>query len=340
MVQFKKDVRRTHFNGEMLFTSALFSITSGRATKAYFLTGHGEHDPDNRDLAGYSKFAGILSNECNIRWDKVSLAVGEGVPDDCNLLVIAGPIQPLVPKELERVQRYLEQGGRVLVLLNCVPVLTMRLTGLEKLLANWDITAAPNLVVDRDHSMDGKSVVPVDLGRHPIVSSLYGSQVYLTLPRSVSRAKSGGAREDAIKVEELLVTSARSAAASEFQRGLPVDGSWDRRGSFPLMVAAEKGAAPGVATERGATRLVVAGDSTFLKNDGIENGANSDLGAHIANWLVDQNILLTGLAPRPIPSYKLLMTDWQMAAVRLIMLAGIPGGVILLGGLVWWRRRS
>ena len=106
------------------------------------------------------------------------------------------------------------------------------------------------------------------------------------------------------------------------------------------MVAAEKGAVPGVATERGATRLVVVGDSVCLKNDGIENGANSDLGAHMVNWLVDQNILLKGLAPRPVRTYKVLMTEWQLAAVRWLLLLGVPGSVLVLGGLVRWRRRT
>lgn len=338
--QRSKEVRRTHFKGEMLFTSALFSITSARTYKAYFLTGHREWNPDLRDRAGYAKFANIVSNECNIQWEKLSLAVGAGIPEDCNLLIIAGPVDPLVPTELDRLQRYLEQGGRLLVLLSFRSVEKGRPTGLEKLLANWDIAVGQNIVRDDDNNIANSTVIPVELGNHPIVNPLRASQVFLYQPRSIGRAKTGGAREDAIKVEELLRTGPKSEAISEWDSGLPVISSVDRRGSFTLMVAAEKGAVPGVASERGATRLVVVGDDICLKNDMIENGANRDLGAHVVNWLVDQNVLLTGLAPRPVRSYKLMMTEWQMAAVTWILLLGVPGGVAVLGGLVWWRRRS
>src|SRR6185503_1238714 len=53
------EVRRTHFKGELLFTSAILSVSNPRAVKAYFLIGHGEHRSSSDDkLMGYSKFAG------------------------------------------------------------------------------------------------------------------------------------------------------------------------------------------------------------------------------------------------------------------------------------------
>jgi len=50
--------------------------------------------------------------------------------------------------------------------------------------------------------------------------------------------------------------------------------------------------------------------------------------------------LVSGLALRPVKSDRITMTQNQLAATRLILLAGLPGAVLLLGALVWWRRRS
>jgi hypothetical protein len=51
--------------------------------------------------------------------------------------------------------------------------------------------------------------------------------------------------------------------------------------------------------------------------------------------------MLSGLGPRPIKEYKLYnMTDAQAQSIRWLFLAGLPGGVLFLGGLVWLRRRS
>jgi len=43
--------------------------------------------------------------------------------------------------------------------------------------------------------------------------------------------------------------------------------------------------------------------------------------------------------PRPIREYKISMTQTQMTAARWVLLGGLPGSVLLLGSLVWVRRR-
>ena len=56
-----QEIRRTHFKGELMFTSAIFGLTSAHPMKAYFLRGHDEHSPDdNESETGYGKFAQVL----------------------------------------------------------------------------------------------------------------------------------------------------------------------------------------------------------------------------------------------------------------------------------------
>lgn len=97
------EVQRTHFKGELLFTSALYSIIASRPLKAYFLRGHGEHAPESTDQGpGYSKFSAILRDESNIPFEKLSLLGAGVVPADCSLLIIAGPTDPIPADELEK----------------------------------------------------------------------------------------------------------------------------------------------------------------------------------------------------------------------------------------------
>ena len=337
-----KDVKRTHFRGEMAFTSAIFSVATPRSLKAYFLRGHGEHSADSTDQAiGYSKFAAILKDECNVSFTSLSLLNLPEVPADCNLLIIAGPTDVFPKEDLEKLHRYLDQGGRLLALFNYYSV--GKPTGLEKLLAQYDVTVGDNLVVDLENSpmRTGKGIVPAELGNHPIVARLQSSQVYLSLPRSIRQTKGSTPRTGSGKVDELLLTGPNSLVVTDIRKGVPqMNPNLDTRGSAPLMVAVEKGSVPGVSADRGATRLAVVGDSFFLQNDGIESVANRDLAAALVNWLVDQSVLLTGVAPRPVKSYRITMTQAQLSATRWILLVGMPGGVLLLGTLVWWRRRS
>jgi LPXTG-motif cell wall-anchored protein len=54
---------------------------------------------------------------------------------------------------------------------------------------------------------------------------------------------------------------------------------------------------------------------------------------------LDRSELLGGLWPRPIKEYKVILTTTQMAGMRWVLLAGLPGLVLLAGFGVWTRRR-
>jgi len=113
----------------------------------------------------------------------------------------------------------------------------------------------------------------------------------------------------------------------------------DRRG-YPLMVAVEKGVPKGVVTERGATRMLITGDSYFLNNQIIDFKVNQDFADAAVNWLLERTTFLEGLGPRPVSEYQLLMNPGQINAVKGILLGAIPGGILLFGSLVWLRRRK
>jgi hypothetical protein len=114
-------------------------------------------------------------------------------------------------------------------------------------------------------------------------------------------------------------------------------------GVFPLIASVEQGVIQGVNSPRGGgTRMVVVGDSDFLDDQIIDSVAGNHYFAGLAlNWLLEQpQIRLSSLGPRPIKEYKLYMSDSQRQTVQFLFLAGMPGAVLLLGGLVWLRRRS
>src|ERR1700728_3965484 len=78
------------FNGEMLFTAMLLAVENPKPLKAYFLQGDGEPSLSDSGDNGYLKFGAILG-ENYIATEPLSLIGDNAVPDDCNLLIIAGP---------------------------------------------------------------------------------------------------------------------------------------------------------------------------------------------------------------------------------------------------------
>jgi len=339
-----KDFRRIGFKGEMLFTPAIRGVAYPRPFKACFLQGHREHDPElTGQPLGYAKFAAILKEQNNIQWEKITLQGTNEVPADCQLLIIAGPRLPIADSELDKIESYLKQGGRLFALLNNLAL--GKKSGLEKVLAKWGVGVADNIVFDDQNSPTGRDLLTAQLNEeHPVVKSLVpeGLQIRLVLPRAVGILQNAASNLDVPKVEILAATSSGGTEATEIRDGVPYRNPYrDRQLAFPLMVAVEQGRIKDVSTDRGTTRMVVVGDSLCLDNEIIDGWAPNYYFASLAvNWLLDSpQILSSDLGPRPLKEYKTILTASQRQSVQWLLLAGLPGSVLLLGGLVWLRRR-
>jgi hypothetical protein len=204
-------------------------------------------------------------------------------------------------------------------------------TGLEKVLGKWGVDVTPNVVSDKDNTITGSDVIVQRLsGNHAVVNPLLGMQLHMMLPRVIGKVRTGNQAVDAPQVEEIAFAGPNAVIKS---------GDPKEKRAFPLITAVEKGAIKGVVTERGTTRIVVTGDSIFLGNKQIDSAANRDFAAFASNWLLDRPQLLDDLGPRPVTEYRLIMTRAQLQAAEWLLLGGMPGAALLIGCLVWARRR-
>jgi hypothetical protein len=326
----KIEFRPVAFMGEMMFTSMLLALENPKPLKAYFLQGHGEPSlSDSADL-GYLKFGAILG-ENYIATIPLQLFGDSVIPDDCNLLIIAGPQTEFSDLELQKIDQYLAQGGRLFVLFNYFSI--KHPTGLEPILQKWGVNVIPDVVQDLKNttSPDGRDLIVYNFSSHPVVNPLMQLALQLILPRPVSKVDWKNPPVDASKVDELAFSGATSTLAGE---------PGDPPRSYPLMAAVEQKPVAGVANTRGTTRIIVVGDSFFLGNHNIEGGANRDFVGYAVNWLLDRSSLLQGIGPRPVTEFRLTMTRTQQKDVRWLLLGALPGGVLAFGWLVWLVRRK
>jgi ABC-type uncharacterized transport system len=317
------------FNGEMLFTSILLAVENPKPLKAYFLQGHGEPSLSDSGDTGYFKFGATLA-ESYIATSPLQLLGDNPVPDDCNLLIIAGPHVAFSEMELQKIDQYLQQGGRLFVLFNYFSI--KHPTGLEPILARWGVNVVADLVQEpKNTSSSGQDVITSSFSQHPVVLPLTGLPLQLILPRPVAHVEWQNPPDDAPKVDELVFSSPQSTLLGD-PTAAPR--------SYPLMAAVEQKSVPGVANTRGTTRMVVVGDSFFLGNRQIDSLANRDFAGYAANWLLDRTVLLEGIGPRPVTEFRLTMTRAQQKNVRWLLLGTLPGGVLIFGWLVWLVRRK
>ncbi len=332
----KPHAQATSFEGERAFTSMLLAVTSPKALNAYFVTDHGERSLSNgEDFRGYLTFASLLKLNY-VKPEPLSLLGTNGVPADCNLLVVAGPVQEIPASELAKMDHYLIGGGRMLALLDSSSVdkvTGLPRTGLEALLGKWGLQVGTVPVTDPPNDFENVGLVVKDFAKHPMVNPLVAndSDIFLVKPLPVGKLVGRSQAADAPKVEEIAFSSP-SAYTSNFTSNTR------QAGKLPLLAVVD-GTISGVTTERGATRILAVGDSYFLANKTIDSRANRDFAQYAVNWLLDRPQLLEEIGPHALTSYRVLITRSQLQAAEWLMLAVMPGGVLVLGLLVWFRRR-
>jgi len=352
------------FKGEEAFTSAIVELVERKKPKVLWTSGHGEASLDEFGPEGISKLKDLLGKE-NLEMSEWASLGQPDVPAGTDLLVIAGPRVNFVQPELDALDRYLDAGGRLLVMLD--PELDGKggliQTGLEPWLAARGVDVGANLVVDPSATLPfyGAETIFVNAtGRSPIVESLM--QANYPVIFALSRSVRVGTPPAGYEGSTLLQTTADGWGEVDLANLRGVEkGDADVAGPVPVgvVVAAKESAEPegfdeedlgldeetpeGAGDEAAADaapkwRLVVFGDSDFARDGQIANVGNPTLATNAFNWLLERKELL-GIGPKQPEQVRLTLTPGQLSAITWGTLAGMPALAIVAGVLVWRRRR-
>ncbi|HEV2691336.1 MAG TPA: GldG family protein [Verrucomicrobiae bacterium] len=326
-MQFMK--RPVSFNGEVMFTSKLLALSHAQPLKAYYLKGHGEPSLENTDDGGYQKFALQLAQN-DIGLQNLELSGVSDVPTDCSLLIIAAPGGAIYEPDLQKIDRYLTEGGKLMALFSGVSL--RQPTGLEALLRRWGVNVLTDYVSDPTSSSGSDQVVIVhNFNEKTFVNPLSELELEMVMPRPVVGTGPTTTPAGAPQVDALVSSSDASTLANNRAAGPR---------SYPLITTVEQKPVAGVTVPRGNMRILVAGDWMFLDNQLIGGAANRDFLNYAANWLCDREQLLNGIGPRPVTEFRLTLSQHQMKQLRWLLLGALPGGVLILGWLVWLVRRK
>ena len=122
------------------FTSALARLLQNEVRTVAFLTGHGERSPDTFEQDGFQQIATTLERE-NYEVVSWNLVVSPTLTvSDATVLVIAQPQQAIGSQDMQRIQSYLDSGGRAMLMLD--PQMSAEaLRPLADLLARYGVQA-------------------------------------------------------------------------------------------------------------------------------------------------------------------------------------------------------
>lgn len=326
---------------EAAITNALVKLTRSGGKKVYFLEGHNERviDPESNvgvGNEGFSRAADALRNE-TYEVKTLLLASVEDVPEDADLLIAAGPTRPFFDEEHEALQRYVERGGALLVMID-----PRANTDLSDDLGRWGVSLGNDVIVDQNLALFNRATSPFAASysqEHPITREL-SEVVLFHMVRSVEILPSAEGRYESLALTGESSWAERDLAAWE-QSGRAEFGPDDLQGPVPLAVAGnpiENPLPPGEDGQLPEARIVVVGDSDFATNEIIDSFQNRDFFLNSVNWLLGdvENI---SIRPNTSRASRFQLSNQQFLRIQNLSLFVIPETIAIIGVLAWWWRR-
>ncbi len=336
---------------EEAITNTLIQLLKGGERTVCFLKAHGERDIEESRRNGFSRVKDLLENG-NYKVRSISLLEGKQmkVPEDCTLVIVAGPKNDYLQGEIEAIRSYIEKGGRGLFMLD-----PRKIPSLTGLLEDWKVTVQDTLVVDpnpvaRLFGADELMPLVQRYESHVIVRDLQNVATLFPSTRTLEIVSDG---KEGIRVEPLFKSSEQSLAAANPRPGQPIrirEGE-ATPGPFTLGVAGTienpqsgnkdpggngKSETSEQAKAKSEGRFVVMGTSTFATNSIINFGGNRDLFLNVVNWLSRDEDLIS-IRPKPPDTQRLDLNEAQMGYIRLTLFL-MPICILGAGFVVWFIR--
>ncbi|MDR3467571.1 MAG: Gldg family protein [Xanthobacteraceae bacterium] len=315
-----------------------------------FGTGHGEYQIDNFEHQTHFEGLGGRGERLVVQMEdhglgrlrrsldklgllsrKVDLSAGRPVPDDCAVLVEVNPRSRFSPPETGLLRTYLARGGSFFLAIE--PDYTVD-ESLRALMADAGVNFGDGYLVDPNghYFTDDQMIAVSKYAPHPITQGLAMSIYPGARPVAAVQPAGGGGPVDA----KVLFASTDSSYIVTEKGASKGDGEGEAKGPEPLAVVAEGKLEP---SQDKPFRLVAFGNAGFASNSFYPYLSNADMIINCLSWLSrEEKAPVARPVVEDVP--RVILTGRQAQGIFISTVLVLPGAVALLGGLVWWRRRS
>ena len=299
------------FDGEGAITSAIDYVISDELPKLYALEGHGESAlPD--------EFQTQIEKE-NMELESFSLLNTDEIPEDADALLIYAPESDISAEEAERLEEYLENGGKLLTVAG--PTENGTLTNLCGLLEAYGVEAADGVVVESDrghYAFQQPYILLPDIASDDITDPLLEQNYYAIVPIAQGLTVTGSS------ATALLTTSDSSyskAAGFRLETYEKEDGDTD--GPFAVAVSVDTG---------NDGRMIWFSSNYFLDEmyNAYSSGANLDLAMNALSGLVGERDAVS-IRSKSLSYNYLTIPESTASILKLWMIGIVPAAFVLYG---------
>lgn len=205
---------------EQKLTNAIMDVTVSSKPQIYFLTGNGEYGIDS-SMPMYT-FAQYIKNDIN---DVNTLdLLTSNMPETCDVLVIANPISDFTDAETEKIQNYIDNGGKIMWMqdpyLNIQNYNSDNYKNINKILGEFGISFSYGIVCEEnsDNMIQGypDALIP-NMTYNEIVKNIYtDGKIVMVDAGKINTVDSDKLSELKVTASSFITSSSKSFYKEKF----------------------------------------------------------------------------------------------------------------------------
>ena len=320
---------------EYSFTNAILEVTGIVERRVYFATGDGEASPDTTLTIAKNVLQTNLLQVMTINLQTVS-----SIPDDCALLILAGPTLPMTEAEQEVIANYLTADKAVLFMTN-----PNSPDDIAKLLKPWGVDVQNGTIIDpTSHLTTNLSTPTVTKSRSweaTQSTDVISSSVFFPGATAVVAQTTPPTNMEVTPLvwttaDAFMVQNYDPSTTPTFDSATETKQAW-AIGAFilPTEITDSSGNVTGY---NQGPNIIVFGDSDFISDTNFNSGNNGDLFVYIVKALGAGTDIMP-LDRKVLTTRRLVISPEATTFLNISSIALLPAIVLIIGAIMWWRRR-
>jgi hypothetical protein len=318
---------------EYSFTNAILEVTGIVERKVYFVIGDGEASP----LDTLNDASNILQINL-LQVMTIDLHYTSAIPDDCAVLIIAGPSAQMDDNERQIVAKYLKSNKPAIIMTNPGAP-----DDVAKILSPWGIDVVGGTIIDPTSNLAGNLATPVVPASQSsaIVNSMIKTSVFFPGATALLPQTNLPTNMD---VRALVWTTKDSWIDKNYDptKTPKFDPATQTKQINLIGVIANPtytyDADGNVTGINDGPFIIAFGDSDFISNTNFANGNNADLFLSLVKALGAGSEIMS-IDRKVLPTRMLILSPEEQNFLNISSIALLPAIVLIIGVLMWWRRR-
>lgn len=319
--------------------NVLQRLSREKARIVIFLEGHDEASPLESRSNGISKLAEVLQKK-GFTLQPHNMLRTQSIPDNASFVVIAAPKKDYLEAEVELLTQYIEQGGNLLWLHEPGEVF-----GLDNLEQQLGLELQLGTLLDANQDLQRMlgiqhpaAIAIIDYGPSDLTKNLAAHTLF---PFATTIEKDSDSDSD-WKYQPLLSTLITSWLESgDIQGNVKFDDEADKPGPLTMGMALTRDNLSELKSDSTTIpqqRVVVLGDSDFMRNNYIGQGSNLEFSNNLFNWLSADDELLS-IKTKVASGTTLELSKAGRIGLTILWL-GLPLALFAFGLWRWLKRRK